>query len=117
MFKLFNPWVVGGVLASLIGAFLWGMSIGGDRCEAKYARDEARMAKVEERAQAGAAAAIAANKPVTKVYKQVLEREIRNIPTGTCTLSPDGVRALNALLAPRPKPLSGGELPGTESAP
>lgn len=113
--KAFYPYVAIAVLLALIGSFFYGSHVGAQRAEAKYARTEALIAKVREEAQQGAAVEIAKIKVVNQTHRQVIEREIRNIPTGSCVLSPDGVSAINEILAPGTVGAGRGELPKADS--
>jgi hypothetical protein len=112
MLKLINPYVLIGVLVALAGAFFYGMAVGTDRAEASQARLEALVAEVRETAQAAAAKEIAKIKVVNQTHKQVIEREIVNVPVySECRNTPDGVRAINSALKNRPLPAGSGELP------
>lgn len=117
MFKLINPYVALGVLLALVAAFSYGLSLGGDRADAKHAKVEALLTQVRDEAQASAAAAIAKIKIVNRPRIEVLEREIHTVPAGTCVLSPDGVRALNEVLTNRPESAGRGVVPGTDASP
>lgn len=117
MFRLLNPWVILGVLLALVGSFLYGMRVGHGLEEAQQAKQEALIARATEAAQAGAAKEISKIKIVNQTHKQVLEREIRNVPSGSCVLSPDGVRAINEILTGKPQPAGSSQLPGADPAP
>lgn len=116
MFRLLNPWFLLAMLLALAGSFLYGMNVGRDRAEAKQAQREQLIEDVREAAQQSAAQEIAKIKIVNQTHRQVLEREIRNVPSGSCVLSPDGVRALNEILTGRAQPADRGELPGADPA-
>lgn len=114
---LINPYVLLGVLAAMVGVFLWGMRVGGDREVASQARIEARIRQTEETASRAAAEAIAKIEVVNKTTKQVLEREIVEKPVyRDCRNTPDGMRAIDSALANRPIPPSDSKLPGTNPA-
>jgi hypothetical protein len=101
--RLFNPWFLLAILLLAGGAFAYGAKVGADFARGKAAETAALIEGVEERAQNGAAKAIATIKPVNRYSKEVLTREIQTVPDySRCHLSPDGVRALDALLENRP---------------
>ena len=114
---LFNPW------ALLAAVLLWAASLGGTawyfdgngeaRAVARQVReDEVRKATFDA-AQAGAAAAIAAIKPVNTTIVQKVQREIQtNTVYRDCRLPADGVRLANESLTGRTEPAGAGVVPG-----
>ena len=54
-----NPYLLAGILLSIIFAFAFGLKVGADREEARQAREDALVSKVAEAAQRSAAQAIA----------------------------------------------------------
>lgn len=116
MMKFLNPWVALGVVLALLAAGVMGYRVGSDHEIAKHAKDEAVIAAVALAAQQAAATEISKIKIVNQTHRQVVEREIRNVPSGTCVLSPDGVRAINEILTGKSQPADRGELPGAGPA-
>ena len=115
MLGLPNPWLLLGALAATGLAFLGGVYVGDNWNEGQQAKQAAVLEQVEERAQRGAAREIARIKIIHSTQTKVLEREIKEIPTGTCVLSPDGVSAINSILAGA-KPSRDSELPAADPA-
>ena len=104
-----------GALVLVVAAFVYGMKVGDDVTDARYAKQFAKLDQVEQRSQRAAAKAISKIRVTNQFNKQVLEREIQTIPDGTCVLSDDGLRALNSILENRAS-LARGELPGADAA-
>lgn len=79
------------------------------------AREELKLAAVEERAAVGAAKEIAKIKVRNVTNNQLLEREIINnpVPAG-CVLTDAGLSALNAIIEGTAVAASDRELPGAE---
>lgn len=83
---------------------------------ADQARYEARLQAVEERAQAGAAKAIASLKVQNKTIYNEVQRETRIVPDySACRHSDVGLHAVNAALEGKPLGAGSGELPGADA--
>jgi hypothetical protein len=115
-----NPWV----LLALLGA--WGASLGGtawyfegvgeNNVIARQARDDQVRQQTLEAAQAGAAAAIAANKPVNQTIVQKVQREVQtNTIYRDCKLPPAGLRLANEAITGRAESAGGGVVPGAKA--
>lgn len=117
MKALLNPWMLLGAVL-VLGATSMYSFLQGVRAErGAQAVEEAKLAAVEERAQLGAAKAIAKIKITNTTIRQELEREIVNNPLpDTCRLSDDGVRYLNAIIEGQPLPARGIELSEADAA-
>lgn len=112
-----NPWVIVGVLIALSASFFYGTTVGRDHAVAAQVTAEHRDAAVEAAAQKGAAAAIAANKPINQYRTQVLEHETRVVPDySRCVHSDDSLRALNADLEHRSLTPGAGVVPDADQA-
>ncbi|MGH8235414.1 MAG: hypothetical protein ACREXP_00140 [Steroidobacteraceae bacterium] len=113
-----NPYVLLGA-----GILAISLAVGGFTFGVKYQRgQEARavllIEKVRDEAQLGAAAAIAANKPVTQIIKQKLETEIREVEVyRDCRNSDAAMRLLNdALTGANSLSVDSGELPRADAS-
>lgn len=96
---------------------LAGTFIAGIRWErGQEALDEVKMQAVEDRAQKGAATAIAKNKPINRYYGQEQRNEVQSDPVYTdCVLPDAGVQNLNAVVEGRPIPPGDRELPEADT--
>ncbi len=112
-----NPYVLAGAMVALFLAGLGGFKLGKDHILAQQVETVQLIAAVEERAQVGAAAAIAKNKPVNRYNTQVVEHEVRTVVDySKCMHSDDGLRAVNgALENKRAEPVSGGVVPDADT--
>jgi len=104
--------------ASLGGAFFYGENVGEDRKTAQNAREDDVRRQTKEDAMQGAAAAIAANKPINRTIVQRAEKEIyENVVYRDCRVPASGVQLANeAITGRKPEPAGSGKLPGTEPA-
>lgn len=95
-----NPYLIIAAGIALLLSGVFGFRLGAEHQIASQAKTVQLIAAVEQRAQLGAATAIAANKPVHQYNKQVVEREVRTVVDySKCEHSDDGLRAVNAALA------------------
>lgn len=102
--------------AVTIGAFFFGLNVGADREVAKQAREGVLIEKVSTAAQEAAAREIAKIRVTNTTQKQVLEREIINVPDySLCRHSPDGMRAVNSALENRAEPAGDRGLPRADT--
>lgn len=116
-----NPWVLLAVLcawlASLGGTAWYFEGVGEARVIAQQAHDDKVRQKTFEAAQAGAAASIAANKPVNQTIVQKVQREVQtNTIYRDCKLLPDGLRLANQAITGSAHPSGAGVVPGTDAA-
>lgn len=116
MFKLVNPWMIVAYLLAIGVAGTIGYRTGAKVERADQAELQTAIAQAALAAQLAAADEISKIKIINQTHRQVLEREIINVPTGTCVLSPDGVRAINAILAPGSVPAGSGVVPSPDPA-
>ncbi len=115
--RLVNPWVLLAIVLAVLASGGLGLKLGKEYAEGKAAKTEVLIRAVQEQAQLGAAAAIAANKPVNTYTKQVLDREVRIVPDySRCVHSPDGMRAINGALENKPVAVSGGVVPNPNTS-
>jgi hypothetical protein len=105
-----------GGLVFAVASFIYGVKVGDDAAESRFARAVAAIEKVEQRAERGAAREIAKIRVVNQHHRQVIEREVQKVPDGSCVLSDDGLRALNEILASGAEPARRGELPDAGAA-
>lgn len=81
------------------------------------AREDAAREKTLQAAQEGAAAAIAALKPVNTTIVQKVQREIQtNTVYRDCRLPADGLRLANEAITGRPEPAGAGVVSGAGAA-
>lgn len=112
-----RPYIILAVLVSVLLSGALGAKLGKDYAEGQHARTELLVKAVAEQAQLGAAAAIAANRPINVHTKQVLDREVRIVPDySRCVHSPDGLRAINAALENRAVASGDSLVPGANTA-
>jgi hypothetical protein len=112
-----NPWVLFAAVLVAVGAFFYGQEVGKDRALAKQKETADLVDAVFDKAQQGAADAIAKLKPRNVTIRQELEREIQtNTIYRDCRVPANGVRLANEALTGRPEPAGGGELPRAEPA-
>lgn len=104
--------------ASVGGAGWYGIGLGEDRAVARQARDEDVRKQTFDAAQKGAAAAIAANKPINRTIVQRAEKEIyENVVYRDCRVPASGMQLANeAITGRKPEPAGGGKLSGAEPA-
>lgn len=116
-----NPYVllavVVGWCASVGGAGWYGMGLGEDRIIAKQASDDKIRQQTFNDAQRGAAAAIAANKPINTTIVQKTQKEIReNTVYADCRVPARGVQLANEAITGRPaQPVGSGGLPSANT--
>jgi len=107
---------LGGVLLA-VAAFFYGQEVGEDAALAKQKTIEDVAEAVYDKAQQGAADAIAKLKPRNVTIRQELEREIQtNTVYRECRVPATGVRLANEALAGGAEPVGGGQLPGADAA-
>ena len=117
-----NPYIIIALLVawggSLAGTGWYCLDLGEDRAVARQARDEDVRKQTFDAAQKGAAAAIAANKPINRTIVQRAEKEIyENVVYRECRVPASGVQLANeAITGRKPEPAGGGKLPGAEPA-
>jgi len=101
--------IVLGWAVSVGGAGWYGIGIGEDRIIAKQASDDQIRRETREDAQQGAAAAIAANKPINNTIVQKVQHEIRTERIYTdCRVPATGMQLANQAITGRPaEPASG----------
>lgn len=115
-----NPYIIIALLiawgGSLAGTGWYCLDLGEDRATARQARDDDVRRQTKEDAMQGAAAAIAANKPINRTIVQRAEKEIyENTVYRDCRVPPAGVQLANeAITGRKPEPAGGGKLPGAE---
>lgn len=98
-----NPYILLALVigwgASVGGAGWYGLGLGEDRAAARHARDEDVRKQTFEDAQKGAAAAIAANKPINRTIVQRAEKEIQTERIyQDCKITPAGMALANEAL-------------------
>jgi len=108
-----NPYVLLALVASWAmsvgGAGWYGIGIGEDRIIAKQAGDEQIRQQTREDAQQGAAAAIAANKPINNTIVQKVQHEIRTERVyADCRVPSAGMQLANQAITGRPPEPAGG---------
>lgn len=108
-----NPYVllalVVGWVASVGGAGWYGIGIGENNIIAKQASDEQIRRETREDAQQGAAAAIAANKPINNTIVQKVQHEIRTERVyADCRVPAAGMQLANQAITGRPPEPTGG---------
>lgn len=102
-------------VASVAGAGWVAFGAGQDNITAFNAKAEQIVRDTREAAQAGAAQAIAANRPRNTTIVNEVQREIQNHTVyAECRNTPAGLLGINeALTGKRAEPAGGGKLPGT----
>jgi hypothetical protein len=103
--------------ASVVGAGLWGLSLGDDRATARQARETS----IEQRATAAAANAAASAINAIKVTNRTIQNEvIRDVVEKPvyrdCLHDADSLRRINAAITGKPEPVGSGIVPGTDPA-
>lgn len=105
------------LVAGLLGGFTGGWTVQKWRHGAEQnaqAREDAARAQTLQAAQEGAAAAIAALKPVNTTIVQKVQREVQNnVVYRDCRLPADGLRLANEAITGRAEPAGAGVVPGT----
>lgn len=119
---MMNPYTLlaGGaaLVAALGGSFLYGRTVGMDSVIAEQERTRQAIAEVFDKAQQGAAAAIADMEIKNVTITQPIRTEVRTRTVyAECKHTPDGLRALNAAITGRAEPIDPGELPRVNPAP
>ena len=119
---MMNPYLLlaGGatLVAALGGSFLYGRTVGMDSVIAEQQRTRDAVAEVFDKAQDGAAKAIAEMEIKNVTITQPIRTEVRTRTVyAECKHTPDGLRALNAAITGRTEPLDPGELPRVDPAP
>lgn len=115
-----SPYVLLAVLiawgASIAGTGWVSFGLGKDSEIAGQAKIKQAIEDTREKAQQGAADAIANNRPINQTIVQKQETIVReNTVYRDCRNPPDGVRNINAALTGRPDTAGGGELPKTDA--
>lgn len=116
-----NPWLILGAvlfwIASVGGAGWYGIGLGEDRIIAKQASDDKIRQETREAAQQGAAAAIAANRPINNTIVQKVQHEIRTERVySDCRVPAAGMQLANQAITGRPaEPTSGVGVPSTNT--
>jgi hypothetical protein len=113
-----------GVLAAMVAAGLagaggiwYGIELGREREAAERDRIATVERSVRDEAMAGAAAAIAANRPRNVTIRQETEREIKtNVVYRDCVHSADQLQRINAALTGAGVAAGRGELPASDAA-
>lgn len=117
-----NPYVLLAIAlawgGSVGGAFFYGESVGRDGEIAGQALIKQAIADTREAGQQGAAAAIAANRPINRTIVQRAEKEIyENTVYRDCRVLAAGVQLANeALTGRKPEPAGDRVVPGAEPA-
>jgi hypothetical protein len=111
-----NPYliIVAGIfwVLSVGGAYIKGQIVGKDRVVAQQASEDQIRRETREAAQQGAAAAIAALKPVNTTIVQKVQHEIRTDRIySDCRVPADGVQLANQAITGRTEPAGGDKLP------
>lgn len=104
-------------LASIAGAFFYGVSVGKDREAATQARIDKAITDTRQAAQQGAAEAISGIKITNTTIQNEVQREIQtNTIYRDCKLPADGLRLANdALKGKRSIPAGSGVVPRTDT--
>jgi hypothetical protein len=117
-----NPWLIIGAgifwVLSVGGAYVKGQTTGANRVIAQQVAVNDAVRETREAAQAGAAAAIAANKPVNTTIVQKTQKEIRENTVYTdCRVTAGGMQLANQAITGKPaEPAGGDKLPATQPA-
>lgn len=117
-----NPYAIIGALiiwgVTFVAGYGYGHRAGNDRAIAGQASAEQVRRETREAAQQGAAAAIAANKPLNTTIVQKVQREItENVRYVDCKLTPGGLQLANQALTGRaPEPAGAGVVPAPDGA-
>ena len=104
------------LIAGLLGGFTGGWTVQNWRHgfeQNAQDREDAAREKTRQAAQEGAAAAIAAQRPVNTTIVQKTQKEIReNTRYIDCRVTADGLRLANEAITGRPEPAGAGVVPG-----
>lgn len=116
-----NPWVLFGLAvawaASVGGSFFYGQDVGRDSEIAGHAKISKAIEETREKAQQGAADAIAEIKIVNTTIHQKAETVVRTEPVYiTCRHVGGMLDTINSALSGQPQPASDGKLPASKSA-
>ena len=117
-----SPWLILSAVVfwiASIGSAVWcGVGIGEDRVIAKQASDDKIRQQTREDAQQGAAAAIAANKPINNTIVQKVQHEIRTERVyADCRVPAAGMQLANQAITGRPpEPAGGVGVPGPDAS-
>lgn len=108
-----NAWIIVGALLACAGSFWYGTDVGEAQCQAKQKTITEVAREVKEAAQAGAAEAIAKQRPRNTTIVNEVQREIQNNTVyAECKHTPAGLRGINeALTGRRPEPAGNSQLP------
>ena len=109
-----NPWLILGVVVFWIlssgAVYVKGQSVGANRVIAEQAKVNKAIDETRAAAQEGAAAAIAANKPINNTIVQKVQHEIRTERVYTdCRVPAGGMQLANQAITGRPAEPAGGE--------
>lgn len=116
-----NPYalLIGGaaLVTALGGSFFYGWSVGADGVIAEQERTRKAITEVFDKAQQGAAAAIAEMEIKNVTITQPIRTEVRTRTVyAECKHTDSGLRSLNTAITGRPEPTGPGELPRTDPA-
>lgn len=112
-----NPYLLLGGVGLAIAAFFYGMDVGNDRAIAKQKSTQDLVDQVYDKAQKGAASAIAEMEIKNVTITQPIRTEVRtNTVYRDCKHSPDGLRSLNTAITGRPEPVGGLKLPRIDTS-
>jgi len=104
--------------ASVGGSFFYGQNIGRDSEIAGQAKIKQAIEDTREKAQQGAAEAIAANKPINQTIVQKVQREVQtNTVYADCRVPASGVQLANQALTGRTTEPAGGVVVPSPDAP
>lgn len=113
-----TPYLIIGGLVAAAGSFVYGMDVGEDRAIAKQKATSELVDAVYDKAQKGAASAIADMEVKNVTITQPIRTEVRtNTVYAECRHSPGGLRDLNAAITGRTEPAGGLKLPRTDATP
>jgi hypothetical protein len=115
-----NPWFILGAVvfwvASVGSASWYSIGIGEDKIIAKQASDDKIRQQTFDDAQRGAAAAIAANKPLNTTIVQKVQREVQtNTVYSECRLPASGLQLANQAITGHAEPAGGVSVPSTDA--
>jgi len=116
-----NPWVLFGLAvawaASVGGSFFYGQDVGKDSEIAGQAKIKQAIEDTREKAQQGAASAIAEIKIVNTTIHQKAETVVRTERVYTdCRHAPGMRDTINSAITGRPEPVGDGKLPAAQPA-
>lgn len=116
-----NPWLIlGAVILWVVSSgavYVKGQSVGANRVIAEQAKVNKAIDETRAAAQQGAAAAIAANRPINNTIVQKVQHEIRTERVySDCRVPASGLQLANQAITGRPaEPAGGGSLPSADA--